>query len=136
MYRAIRKGISSEATERDAMHRRHQALTLNDGLRKQAKTPEGINVWWNSTIQPGLGNRTPMQAWSARETAQRHVTRGQPVLSLAHDLVLVGYRWSVPVAWPSRWLRSSRCSACASQYARGVTPKRVRNSLMKCETLA
>jgi hypothetical protein len=67
MYRAIRKGTSSEATESDDMHWHRQALTLNDGLRKQGKTPEGINVSWNSTIQPGLGNRTPMQAWSARD---------------------------------------------------------------------
>lgn len=65
MYRAISKGVSSEAVERDDMHWHRQALVINDRLRKQGKTKEGINIWWNATIQPGLDDRTPMQAWSA-----------------------------------------------------------------------
>lgn len=63
MYRAIRRGVSSEQLDRDDPYWQGQAQALNDRLRGKGKTPEGINVWWNLTIQPKLGGRTPLQAW-------------------------------------------------------------------------
>ena len=65
MYRAIRRGVSSEQLERDEPSWQRQAQALNDRLRQRGKTHEGINVWWNLTIQPALGGRTPLQAWIA-----------------------------------------------------------------------
>ena len=65
MYRAIRKGVSSDQLERDEPFWQRQAQALNDRLQQRGKTREGINVWWNLTIQPPLGGRTPLQAWLA-----------------------------------------------------------------------
>jgi hypothetical protein len=65
MYRAIRKGVSSERIERDDPFWQGQAQSLNDRLLQRGKTREGVNVWWNLTIQPALGGRTPLQAWIA-----------------------------------------------------------------------
>jgi hypothetical protein len=63
MYRAIRRGVSSDQLERDEPFWQRQAQSLNERLQRNGRTPEGINVWWNLTIQPKLGGRTPLQAW-------------------------------------------------------------------------
>jgi hypothetical protein len=65
MYRAIRKGVSSDQLDDDEPHWQREAQALNDRLSRLGKTREGINVWWNLTIQPKLGGRTPLQAWLA-----------------------------------------------------------------------
>lgn len=65
MYRAIRKGVSSDQLERDEPYWQREAQALNDRLLRNGKTLEGVNVWWNLTIQPILGGRTPLQAWLA-----------------------------------------------------------------------
>ena len=65
MYRAIRKGVSSEQLEREEPFWQRQAQALNDRLLQRGKTRDAINVWWNLTIQPALGGRTPLQAWIA-----------------------------------------------------------------------
>jgi hypothetical protein len=65
MYRAIRTGVSSAVIERDEPHWQRQAQALNGRLRQQGKTREGVDTWWNLTIQPALGHRTPLQAWNA-----------------------------------------------------------------------
>lgn len=65
MYRAIRKGVSSERIERDDPFWQRQAMSLNDRLLQRGKSREGVNVWWNLTVQPALGGRTPLQAWIA-----------------------------------------------------------------------
>lgn len=67
MYRAIRKGVSSEYLERDDPYWQRQASSLNERLIRRGKSREGVNVWWNLTIQPALGGRTPLQAWIAGE---------------------------------------------------------------------
>ena len=65
MYRAIRKGVSSDQLEGDEPYWQGEAQALNDRLLRNGKTREGINVWWNLTIQPRLAGRTPLQAWLA-----------------------------------------------------------------------
>jgi len=65
MYRAIRKGVSSEQIEADEPEWQRRAQALNERLRHEGKTREGIDIWWNATIQPALGHRTPLQAWLA-----------------------------------------------------------------------
>jgi hypothetical protein len=65
MYRAIRTGVSSAVIERDEPHWQRQAQALNGRLRQQGKTRDGVDNWWNLTIQPALSHRTPLQAWNA-----------------------------------------------------------------------
>jgi len=65
MYRAIRRGVSSDQLDHDEPHWQQEAQALNERLQRNGKTREGINVWWNLTIQPRLGGRTPLQAWLA-----------------------------------------------------------------------
>jgi len=67
MYRAIRAGVSSAAVERDEDYWQRQAQVLNDRLREHGRTSEGVDIWWNLTRQPALGQRTPLQAWIAGE---------------------------------------------------------------------
>jgi hypothetical protein len=65
MYRAIRTGVSSAIIERDEPYWQRQAAALNGRLRQQGKTREGVNNWWNLTIMPELGFRTPLLTWNA-----------------------------------------------------------------------
>jgi len=65
MYRAIRTGVSSAVIQRDEPHWQRQAQALNGRLRQQGKTRDGVDTWWNLTIQPALSHRTPLQAWNA-----------------------------------------------------------------------
>jgi hypothetical protein len=67
MYRAIRAGVSSVTVERDEPYWQREAAALNDRLRKSGRTREGVDIWWNLTRQPALGQRTPLQAWIAGE---------------------------------------------------------------------
>ena len=65
MYRAIRKGISTLAVERNEEYWQRQAVALNGRLVANGMKKNQVNTWWNMTVQKGLGNRTPMQAWNA-----------------------------------------------------------------------
>ena len=65
MYRAIRTSVSVDVIEHDESYWQRQAAALNVRLRGRDKTKEGIDVWWNLTRQPALGQRTPLQAWIA-----------------------------------------------------------------------
>jgi len=65
MYRAIRAGVSCAVVERDEPYWQKQAQSLNGRLRDLGRTREGVDNWWNLTLQPALGHRTPLQAWIA-----------------------------------------------------------------------
>lgn len=65
MYRAIRKGVSSVAVERDEDYWHRQATALDQRLLTNRTKKIDVHIWWNLQVQSGLGNRTPMQAWSA-----------------------------------------------------------------------
>ena len=64
MYRAIRTSVSSAVIDRDEPYWQRQAQALNGRLRQGGRTREGVDTWWNLTIQPALGHRTPLQAWN------------------------------------------------------------------------
>ena len=63
MYRAIRRGISSGAAERDEMYWHMQAKALEARLRKQGMTADEIRNWWYAPVRPELGQRTAIEAW-------------------------------------------------------------------------
>jgi hypothetical protein len=65
MYRAIRKGVSSVAVERDDAYWQRQAAALDQRLVTNGTKKIAVHIWWNLQVQSGLGNRTPMQAWNA-----------------------------------------------------------------------
>ena len=62
-YKAANDSV--DVIEHDESYWQRQAAALNVRLRGRDKTKEGIDVWWNLTRQPALGQRTPLQAWIA-----------------------------------------------------------------------
>lgn len=70
LYRAMRAGVSSEELDRDEVYWQREAQVLNAKLRRTGRNPQQLNAWWNLTPHPLLGNRTPMQAWSAGDRVE------------------------------------------------------------------
>lgn len=82
LYRAIRKGVSSDEIERDDAYWHQQAQRLNASLRRLGWSSDQVNHWWNDQGQRALGGRTPLQAWTAGDQQEvlKLVPRDSPGL--------------------------------------------------------